>query len=62
MGGLLREGGEGQRVRWPPSQIIGRGGGGGWPPSSYGYGWVSLTMNTFQNCLLLGGDPIEERD
>ena len=32
MGGLLREGGEGQRVRWPPSQIIGRGGGGAGPP------------------------------
>ena len=29
MGGLL---GGGQRVCWPPSQIIGGGGGGGWSP------------------------------
>ena len=38
MDGLLGGGG-GQRVCWPPSQIIGGGGGAGppWPPSSYAY-------------------------
>ena len=35
MGGLL--GGGGQRVCWPPSQIIGGGGWPPWPPSSYAY-------------------------
>ena len=34
VGGLL--GGGGQRVCWPPSQIIG-GAGPPWPPSSYAY-------------------------
>ena len=41
VGGLLGGGG-GQRVCWPPSQIIG---GGGWPPCSYAYGSGFVQVN-----------------
>ena len=38
----------GQRVCWPPSQIIGGGGGGlpppPWPPSSYAYAVLALLL------------------
>ena len=37
--------GRGQRVCWPPSQIIG-GGGGGLPPSSYAYVVVCICTSS----------------
>ena len=41
MGGLLGEGGGGQRVCWPPLKLLGRG---ALPPSSYAYGKSERVM------------------